>query len=753
MVVLALASLAILAAAKPAPAPAPPAFEGQLSAHGSHACLLRPSHDVVCWGLDLQNPPPETPSGEPALVPGLNDAEEIAVGAAHACAIRSGGQVVCWGSNGLGQLGSAPEKLYRAAPQPVPGLSDAVHLASAGQRTCALKRDGSVVCWGSWDSNVARAPAPSPVPQLSGVTALAMGEVHACALRADGHVACWGDDSRGQLGNGRRDAKSLAESAAQQVVGLEDAVAIAAARLDTCALRKSGQVVCWGDRAGAFAPAEGRGGSKYALSPVPVPGATGAKAVMLTDQAGCLLAAKNGQLACWWPLFSPWAERDFARLHPATPKLAEVKLPALARKTRALVTGEETYALVQGGQVLHWGGRADRMPAQPVRGIADALSVSTGANQSCAVRAKGQVLCWGAIGTGTESSGSFAPRGSRFSSVPAAVGGVKKAVSVSVGAAHACALDAAGAVFCWGNDSEGQLGNGKRGPGLSAALRKKSGIASPVPPPELLPRQRASKVKLPAKAVEVAAGSNTSCAVLKTGALWCWGANDQGQLGDGSTAASLSPKKVAGLEDVRQVALGDGQACALRAGGTLSCWGRDAHALTDAGPDGPDLHVPTAIPGITDATELAVGDGAVCVLRAGEAVCWGRKSRYLGGGERGSRGTGMVRVKGVTGAVEISAGLEQRCVRDAHGTARCWGHNLWGVVGDGTRVDRFAPFEVKGLGPVKSLSAGSQQTCAVRQSGQVVCWGAYASGGIGDGVDPSMPRPLELPIPPALGKR
>lgn len=743
-------ALAAAAPAKPA-APAAPAFEGQLAGSGTHACLLKPTHDVVCWGLDLQNTRIPSPSGEPEKVPDLDDAQEIAVGYAHGCAVRSGGKVSCWGFNQLGQLAAPPDSTFHPKPQDVAGLDGVVHLAANGNRTCAVTAAGTLSCWGSLDPYAPKQHELTQIFGLTDVKQVVMGEIHVCALQGSGHVQCWGDNQRGEVGNGQRDSKPFGVVMPTPVAGLDDAVQLTAARMDTCALKKSGQVVCWGDRSGQFAPPANKGSSRFALLPTPLPGATGVKSVMLTETAGCLLKGKDNQLACWWSPFEPQAKPDFAKLHPAGTKLQDVKLPELAKGTRQLISAEETYALVAGGKVLRWAGRGARVAGEPVKGLKDAAMVSTGAHQSCAVRTNGTVACWGAIGSGTESSGVEAPPTAKFSSVPVAVAKLKDAVSVSVGSAHACALDKAGAVWCWGNNAAGQLGNGKKGAGLSGEVRARAHITDPIPPPELLPREGAAKVKLPAKAVQVAAGTDHSCAVLESGAVFCWGGNAHGQLGTGANAASVAPVAVAGLTDATRIAVSDAASCALKKDGTVVCWGQDALGLLGAGAPGQDVRAPQPVPGLVDATDVSASAGGSCAtLKDGTARCWGKRSHFLGDEGTDFRGGGLASVKGVADAQALAVGSEHRCVRHASGSVSCWGRNLWGAVGDGTRVDRLAPVEVVGLSGVKSLSAGEDQSCAVKSDAQVTCWGSFLAGGLGTGVDPTMPHPLALAAPPAV---
>jgi alpha-tubulin suppressor-like RCC1 family protein len=742
----ALTALLLPALATAAPAPAP-SFDGQLSGHASHACFLRPTRDVVCWGLDLQHAQGVvTPSGAAALVPGLAGVEEIAVGSAHGCAIKPGGQVACWGYNGQGQLGTTADKTFRAEPADVPGVADAIHLASSGTRTCAVHRSGEVACWGSWDPSATSGWELNSLIGLSAVSQLVMGDTHACALWGGGKVACWGDGALGQVGNGRSASAPFAYALPEAVVGLDDAVHLSASGLDTCAVKKSGAVVCWGGHAGALTGSATRGrpgAPNPALAPVAVPGVKDAERVLLTDETGCITRKKSGQLACWGPLFAPWTEKEFEKSRMPAPRLTDVKEPLLARGTRQLLSAEETYALVQGGKVLHWGGRSQRLPVLPVKDLSDAVALSTGTSQSCAVKKSGAVVCWGAIGTGLESSGVDAPLESRFSSTPVPVAKVKGAVAVAVGAAHACALDKAGAVWCWGNNAAGQLGTGKKGAGLSSAMRAKAKIASPVPPAELMPREPATPVKLPTRAIQIAAGGESSCAVLEGGALSCWGA----------APFSPTPTTVAGVAGVTRVAVGEGNACVAEQDGSVRCWGRDRMGLAAEGTEGEALATPTRIADVAGAIDVAIADGATCaILKDGSARCWGRQSRFLGEEPTEMTGVAKVAVHDGSEVAQLAMGMEHRCLRRKSGALACWGRGFTGAVGDGTRTDRFTPVAVVGLPGVDAVSAGTSQSCAIRGGGEVICWGAHASGGLGDGRDPTAPSELKLTVataPPA----
>ncbi|MCY1013107.1 hypothetical protein OV079_47770 [Nannocystis pusilla] len=180
--------------------------------------------------------------------------------------------------------------------QPVPnntqtGPDPAVAVAAGGLHTCAVLRSGAVDCWGRGgsgelgDGNLRDSPRPVRVVGLGDVIQLALGDQHSCALMRSGQVQCWGSNAAGQLGDGagRPGAQSARPTA---VRGLGDAAAIAAGPSHTCAVRKTGQVVCWGDNRHAQIGDLSR---QVWASPALVPGVTNAGEVV----AGARTAARE----------------------------------------------------------------------------------------------------------------------------------------------------------------------------------------------------------------------------------------------------------------------------------------------------------------------------------------------------------------------------------------------------------------------------------------------------------------------------
>jgi alpha-tubulin suppressor-like RCC1 family protein len=237
---------------------------------------------------------------------------------------------------------------------------------------------------------------------------------------------------------------------------------------------------------------------------------------------------------------------------------------------------------------------------------------------------------------------------------------------------------------------------------------------------------------------DLTAGRHHSCAVLSDGSAQCWGANEAGQLGDGTLDTRPHAGPVVGVEKARAIAAGGGHSCALREDGTVVCWGHnDRGQLGDGGREGRPQ--PTLVRGVSGAVELAVGFEHACArLSGGEVKCWGaNESGQLG--VTGDDALLAVTVKGLV-ADEIGAGGAHTCARSG-GVVRCWGKNDKGQLGDGTTRGRGRPEKVRGLDDAAQLGVGKFHTCARTKAGAVTCWGWNVDGQLGDGTEKDRSTP------------
>jgi len=285
--------------------------------------------------------------------------------------------------------------------------------------------------------------------------------------------------------------------------------------------------------------------------------------------------------------------------------------------------------------------------------------------------------------------------------------------SASVGVDHSCAIDGQGALWCWGNNAVGQLGDGTTA--SSAA-----------------PRRVATLGKVHA----VAVGWLSSCAIDDGGALWCWGDNSVGSVGDGTTTDREAPVRVEALRGtVEQVSAGS---CAVAAGGTVWCWGPNPYGflgvpITDHGANGDDFtRSPARVGSLEDVAEVSVPGSTVCALKHdGTVWCWGQLQ--LG---QGSAVVLSVTPLQVTQLGSRVVRLATPCALKEDRTLWCWG-------------DSDTPAQVADLGAhVVAVGSGSAN-CALTDDGTVWCWGRNDHGQLGNGTttDSSLPVKVKLGCP------
>lgn len=339
----------------------------------------------------------------------------------------------------------------------------------------------------------------------------------------------------------------------------------------------------------------------------------------------CAVTGPNGAAKCW-------GRNDQGELGTGSTvsTLSPIGVSGLSSKVAAVSAGGgRSCAVTTSGGLKCWGespgnGTSSSLTPVSVTGLGSGVrSVSVGGTFSCALTTAGGVRCWGSGSLGQLGDGSLTS-----SSVPVTPAGLSSGVaSVSVGAQHACALASSGIVKCWGWNNYGETGD-------------TSGATTTPQPIDV--------AGLPANLVAVALGGYHSCAVTTTREAWCWGENQVGQLGDGTTVDRPTPAAVPGLSGVVAVTGGTYHTCALLVGGAAMCWGSN-------------------------------------------------NSGQLGDSTATDRST-PVSVVGLSSSLtQISAGRFHTCGVDTSGRALCWGNNAWGQLGDGTTTFRYTPVAVSGL--------------------------------------------------------
>jgi len=261
-------------------------------------------------------------------------------------------------------------------------------------------------------------------------------------------------------------------------------------------------------------------------------------------------------------------------------------------------------------------------------------------------------------------------------------------------------------------------------------------------PPAPLPIQVSSPPTL-------VAGGTHSCVLAPDGTILCWGGNDRGQLGVGSTARKSAPSHVSSDVPFAQVTAGISDACAVARSGAAYCWGDNAYGqLGDSGATAQS--VPARVAGGHTFRMVATGTTHSCALApTGDVWCWGRNLYgQLGSGSTQDQ-TVPVRVESSAHFVALTVGWNHSCALDDVGHASCWGQNASGQLGDGTTIVRAVPVAVGGGLLFRAIAAGGSHTCALTVEGEAYCWGRNAVGqlGTGDGRDHTLPAKVPASVP------
>jgi len=250
----------------------------------AHGCALRDDGRVLCWGDNASGQVGvDAVMGDavaPELVAEVTGATQITAGIDHSCAlVGSPGTVMCWGRNDRAQVGNGEVSDAVRVPASVAALSDAVEIVGGGSHTCARRADGTIVCWGynylgalgNGSTRPTRATSIQNVVGIDDAVALAAGQYFTCALRSTGAVSCWGDNRHGQLGDGTAAGENCADRPCRttpvDVLVVDDVATITGGELHACAASRSGTLWCWGYNLGGQL---GTGGVDSDPTPVPV---------------------------------------------------------------------------------------------------------------------------------------------------------------------------------------------------------------------------------------------------------------------------------------------------------------------------------------------------------------------------------------------------------------------------------------------------------------------------------------------------
>lgn len=694
------------------------------------------------------------------------------------CGRDGAGAIWCWGDGSGGQLGNGSDA-DAARAGAVLSAASAPALDGFGQfevgayHACGLRGDGEVWCWGSNDAGQlgqgdgAETRSWFPLAmlgpdsvRLQNVTQVAVGDRFTCALRADQTVWCVGNGGYGQLGNGTWDSHTLPVEVMTSSSGaLAGVVQVACGTLTSCARTQDGLIYCWGRGEEGQLGTGSRASSTYA--------------VPLTDLQGVTDLAVGHDFACatlqdhsvWC-----WGKNGSAQLGDGTTldrtRPARALFDPASGHALSIALGRSHSAvLLDNGVIWGWGSNSrgqlgvpitlqtqvvvpQAIPAlpsshctpQPVR------SFGVGGAFACAAESSeaGRLWCWGInsndeLGTGLGGYQAWTSQ----PVVASAWGGPQSAgfrkVAAGFESRHACGLTVAGTVWCWGYGYSGQLGDGNNYHGTDTPVQVAISDGVPL-----------------TGASDVAVGESHSCAALEDGRAMCWGFNDFAQLGNGQSGTNVAWAQPVlldastSLSHVSAVAAGHNHSCALLDTGQVRCWGESGTGETGSGSDDTALFavavVDAAAQPIDQVTQISAGDKFACAVKVdGSLWCWGANGTgQLGDGGSTNRLSAVRSASSIETVTEVACGGVHACAVSAAGGLWCWGGNAYGQIGNGTTFNQLVPVpaidDATGapLVAVAHVRAGSDFTCGTDSAGALWCWGSNSYGQLGRAPDPAV---------------
>ena len=676
-----------------------------------HEMALKSDGTVWSWGSNSNGQlgnGTNTSSNIPVQVSGLTNVIAIACGRYFSMALKSDGTIWCWGDNSSGDLGNGTTT-DSTTPVQVSGFTGGTSIAGGDGFALARKSDGTVWAWGdntngclgNGTNTSSSTPIQSSTP--TGIISISARNDHVLAQRGDATIWAWGSNTYGQLGNGG----TTNSTTPVQVPNVTGVAVISAGGYHSTVLKDDGSVSAWGYDSydSAFGTA---GPITQTDSPSPFYGLTSVTAVA-SAKAHYLALQSTGTV---WS----WGDTTLGQTGNGTSvgAAAPVQVSGLTGISAIACGSYSNYAL-KSGTVWAWGKNnygqlgnsttTDSATPVQVTGLTGITAIYAGAYFAMAIKSDGTLWTWGYNGHGELGVGSTSN-----SDAPVQVTSLSSVTKIAAGSWHAVALESNGTVWAWGANYYGELGNGTATTGSTspAQVAGVSGVTS------------------------IAAGYFNSMALQSNGSLYCWGYNEDGELNSGSGANSSVPV-LSNVSGAFSISMGEDSfhALALMSDGSVYAWGANINGQLGQGEYSPDSGS-SKISGLTGVTGLASSKfGTLACKSDGTMIEWGDRSYQpfaVAVPQQAQFAPAVVadRIQSISGGKYHSLEIED-------GQVWAWGSNVQGQLGDGTLLDQPTPVPIYGMPSVAGVAAGAYHSLALSADGHVWAWGSNGFGQLGDG--------------------
>jgi alpha-tubulin suppressor-like RCC1 family protein len=633
----------------------------------------------------------------------------VSVGGGHTLAVDQEGNLWAWGKNDKGQIGDGSTENRNA---PVKIARDGVRwvaVAAGLNFSLAIDNDGKLWAWGSntagqlGDGTNSDSLIPKQVGTATDWRAVSAGDFHALALKGNGELYSWGSNQSGQLGRSLTAVSGVVPSMSMTPGSVSGAwKAVSAGGSHSLAIGANNVAQSWGanykGQLGRLTGSETDGVPADAFSGVSVNSvAAGGDFSVLLEVSGAVSAHGDNQF-----------------------DQAPSGVPLATNATLVVAGRQHALALLQDGSVKAWGRNdSGQAPSSVDLGGGTPVGIAAGGKTSLVVFADGSVSTFGRNIEGQHGNGATQIETTPVNKFPSG-----SYTQVQMGDRHTLAIDEIGKLWAWGDNSVGQLGDGTI-------------VDSSVPvTPSGLGGSNWTKI---------AVGANNSAAINAAGELYVWGSNYDGQLGNGSTTASLLPLKVSGTWN--EVALGDGHVLAINSDKKLFAWGNNMNSQLGWAKVGTQTNQlsPKQVGSATDWAKVAAGQNHSLGLRGTTLYGWGQNVLGQLGNGSNTDATSPVKIGNLSWDLVQAGGSTSAGI--SAGKLYVWGNNDRGQLGDkGTQPSNTPKQFLKDLG-FTSVGVSPTAIAAVAQGGKIWVSGSNDSGRIGYGSVSGTKTPVELAAP------
>ena len=648
-----------------------------ISSSNETSCGLDLIGLAYCWGANNngnRGGGTVNPGATPNAVADAKQYRAISAGSGHTCAIELNGAAWCWGRNFYGQLGDGTTA-DKNRPSAVLGGLTFVAISAGSEFSCGITVALVAYCWGyNIDGRVGDGTTThrnQPVAVQTGLTFVSLhsGDSHTCARTSAGAVYCWGRGFSGQLGQGVFNSSNTPVLA----TGVQ-ATALEMGYDFSCAVNSTTTVSCWGTNDYGQL---GIGSLNARNTATQLSGLSGVREIALGYRHACAMTTAN-EVWCW-------GSKGYGQLGDGTTavRTSPTQVSGAGGFSQLQVGAEMGCGLRTNGRISCWGigsngqlgngAFSEVLVPTDVSSANTFNSVTTGYNFACGlVSGTRAANCWGANYTGQLGTGS-----TNQAAAPVAVSGGHQFVSLNAGHYHACGINSLNQLLCWGQNNTGQLGIGTTTEATLPAL---------VTPPAGVTFN------------SVSPGYSHTCATTTAGTVYCWGFNNLGQLGDGSTTNRSVPVQVQTLTGIVEVASGVYHSCARNAAGAAWCWGFNGVGELGNGVFG-STTPPVQVTGGLNLRSISAGYQATCaVTTAGQGYCWGTNFH-------GQGGVGSLAQSYYNAPQQVAQGVNWLTIDTFHfhacgvsstGLGYCWGFMHGGELGINQTGTETVPKRVQG---------------------------------------------------------